>query len=178
MKKTAWTEEENNVIRDMFPKFGTKWSQYIIALPGRSDHAIKNHYHIISRNNFERCTEVQVILSVKRPPAETSSDESDANTSMEGSPLEENKLRLRALLAARMELDQEILELKRECLRKQPPPPASPSNSEIFAGFTQEPAGELDSEFNFDFESMDADFLMANASAEDEEQLNKVLFKV
>lgn len=110
MKKTPWTDEENNVIRAMFPTHGTKWSQYISALPGRSDNAIKNRYHVISRNNFEYCSNRDA-HNLKRDLSELSFPDSDADTSKDSSDCA-NRKQLDKLIAARGELNREILELE------------------------------------------------------------------
>eukprot|EP01032_Pedospumella_encystans_P020257 gene20257-23015_t len=144
MKKSAWTAEENNVIRDMFPEYGTRWSQYMIFLPGRSDHAIKNHYHIIQRNNFESCRRADS-LSRKRCLSETSSEASDDDIEIR-SP----QNRLRALQVAHIKLNGEILELEGKLLEEEY---SYLTNSEIFTQFSEEPLGELEmeTEFNLDW---------------------------
>lgn len=52
IKKTTWEHEEDAIIKKMHMKFGKKWSKFMDLLPGRSDNAIKNRYHIICRDNF------------------------------------------------------------------------------------------------------------------------------
>eukprot|EP01032_Pedospumella_encystans_P007557 gene7557-9054_t len=163
MKKTPWNDEENNAIRDLFPKYGTKWSQYLTALPGRSDNAIKNRYHLISRNNFECCSKRTGALFLKRSHSEPSCGESDADTSKEDTSAGgENRRQLNMLIAARGELDREILELE-NTLQQSAPKDAvsSPSNSEMYAEFADEPPCFLDSEYNFDFEWTDEISMMA-----------------
>ena len=150
MKKSAWTAEENNVIRDMFPEYGTRWSQYMTFLPGRSDHAIKNHYHIIQRNNFESCRRHDTV-SRKRSRSETSSEASDEDTD-EG---KNRQNRLRALQVAQTKLNGEILELEGKLLEEQY---SYLTNSEIFMQFSQEPLGELETETEFNLDLDWADF--------------------
>ncbi len=178
MKKTAWTAEENNVIRDNFAEFGTKWSQYMVSLPGRSDNAIKNRYHVISRNNFDSCNAtpptnslIKVIVSHKRPRSETSSaaDNFDENSTQEESSEDQNRKRLKKLLAARVVLELEILELERQCSQDEEASlstnPTSPPPSEISSEMVEDIAGELDSDFDFDFEWTEADTLLATEHA-------------
>ena len=162
-KRSAWTMEESAVIRDMFPTHGTKWSQYISALPGRSDNAIKNRYHLISRNNFEYCTDIRVIVAIKRPLTELSTDDLGSDT-MEGeSRMDDKRKRLNMLIAARAELDRGIDELEQVCLTAQPPtPPVPTSHREIFAAFKVEvPCDESHAGFNLNLDWNDPDTPMA-----------------
>jgi len=153
MKKTAWTADEDNVIRDMFPEFETKWSKYMVLLPGRSDNAIKNRYHMISRNNFE-CVKnkMPVLTSNKRskPSSDNSFEETDTdsnNSTTDMSSADVNRARLLKLLAARVVLDREILDLENDLSPEDANPsltsspeheeitPPSPSNRDIYTGF-------------------------------------------
>jgi len=164
MKKTPWSDEENNTIRDLFPKYGSKWSQYLTALPGRSDNAIKNRYHLISRNNFECCSKRAGNMFLKRDHSETSGGDSDAETSKEDTSVGgANRRQLNILIAARGELDREILELENSLQNwsTQMNPISSPSNSEMHAEFADEPGCILDSDYDFDFEWTDGDSLSA-----------------
>ena len=161
-KRSAWTMEESAVIRDMFPTHGTKWSQYISALPGRSDNAIKNRYHLISRNNFEYCTDIHVIVAIKRPLTELSEDL--GSDTMEGeSRTDDKRKRLNMLIAARAELDRGIDELEKVCLVAEPPtPPVPTSHREIFAAFKVEvPCDEAHAGFNLNLDWTDPDTPMA-----------------
>eukprot|EP01032_Pedospumella_encystans_P011570 gene11570-13445_t len=181
MKKSAWTAEENNVIRDNFAEFGTKWSQYMVSLPGRSDNAIKNRYHVISRNNFDSCNTVpatnsliKVIVSQKRPRSETSCAAADTfeESSTEGDSSEDqNRKRLKKLLAARIVLELEILELEKQCSQDEEEAslsthPTSPPPSDVSSEMMDDLAGELDSDFDFDFEWTEADTLLATEHAQ------------
>ena len=110
MEKIAWTLSENNVIRDMFPEFGTNWTLYMTFLPGRSNNAIKNRYHVISPDNFRFCViESSTNLSVAslKRNVDTSTDLEDEQ--------EPSRKRLRKLIADRTAMDQEIYELEKLC---------------------------------------------------------------
>ena len=122
MKKTAWTAEEDDVIRDLFPEVGTKWSQYMLSLPGRSDNPIKNRYHVISRNNFESrsrsdsCSMASSSGGRKRSMSEitTETDDHDdfSDHSHHSHSSSESRKRLRRLHDARQLLDRKIRELE------------------------------------------------------------------
>ena len=120
MKKSAWTTQENDVIRDMFPEFGTKWSSYMPFLPGRSYNNIKNRYHTISRNKFSVCTDVPfhhlVTSNNKRAKSlhRCSSEDTDVDSFITGDSSEDTHFqRLEKLLAARIVMDLEILLLEK-----------------------------------------------------------------
>ncbi len=183
MKKTAWTADEDNVIRDMFPEFETKWSKYMVLLPGRSDNAIKNRYHMIARNNFECVkSKIPVVTSNNNKRSKPSSDQSfeetdtDSNNSTtDMSSAGVNRARLLKLLAARVVLDRDILDLENVLSPEDTNPsqtsnpesesvaPPSPSNRDIYTGFKDEPAGEQDGGFDFDSAWMD-EVMSANAT--------------
>lgn len=110
MKNTPWSMEESKIVRDLFPKFGTKWSQYMAFLPGRSDNSIKNRYHTISRKSSDYFSNSHLVFSYKH----VLPDDSDSGTNREDFSSDENVKQLSKLMAIRDEIDKEIRELKNQ----------------------------------------------------------------
>jgi hypothetical protein len=50
INKNTWTENEDNIIIKLQAKYGNQWSVMTKELPGRSDNAIKNRWHAISKD--------------------------------------------------------------------------------------------------------------------------------
>lgn len=114
IKKTAWSVEEDAVLRALFPEAGTKWSQYMSYLPGRSDNAIKNRYHVICKNNFDcsRSDSCSVVSARKRTLSESTSETDGQDDSSFHSHSDESRKRLKQLHRARQMLDRKIQELE------------------------------------------------------------------
>ena len=49
VKKGDWSEEEDRVLLELQASMGNQWAMMTKSLPGRSDNAIKNRFHAISR---------------------------------------------------------------------------------------------------------------------------------
>ncbi|KAJ1641554.1 Homeodomain-like protein [Pavlovales sp. CCMP2436] len=45
IRKDEWTSEEDHVLREMQARLGNAWAQIAIALPGRTDNAVKNRFN-------------------------------------------------------------------------------------------------------------------------------------
>lgn len=62
------------MIKRVHFEIGKKWSRYMEQLPGRSDNAIKNRYHLISRDNYAehnlQYAASLAIVVVKKPVAD------------------------------------------------------------------------------------------------------------
>ena len=54
VKKGEWTEEEDRLIQEGVNELGTKWSEIVKRLPGRTDNAIKNRYNSQQRRMQRR----------------------------------------------------------------------------------------------------------------------------
>ena len=53
VRSRAWSKEEDRIILSSLEKFGTKWNQIADLLPGRTDNAVKCHFHGTLRRRVE-----------------------------------------------------------------------------------------------------------------------------
>lgn len=165
MKKTAWTPEEDHVIKDLFVRLGTRWSLYMPSLPGRSDNSIKNRYHVIRKNNFECCrgdvsASHATVPNRKRTHSETSSEDTDADTIDEDSHVGgHHPSRFQTSHTTRHQSSRTATEAA-EQRSFWGNVPSSPVKSDMSTRCEYE-VDEFDSDFEFDFEWADPDAFLA-----------------
>ena len=90
VSKATWSQEEDELITRGVEELGTKWSEIVKRLPGRTDNAIKNRYNSIRRraassdsaeNPSQAVSKRQIaLLSIDAMVSNTSTEEDCSNS--------------------------------------------------------------------------------------------------
>lgn len=60
IKKGPWTPKEDDIIVAMQAKYGNRWAKITEKLPGRTDNAVKNHWHSSMKSKLKRPASISV----------------------------------------------------------------------------------------------------------------------
>jgi len=84
IKRTTWTDAEDQIITEAIRKFGTKWADIARLLPGRTDNSVKNRWN----------------STLRRRPDSRAENEASAESPVEKpiTPLQQNRMLLQQLL--------------------------------------------------------------------------------
>ncbi|EAX95802.1 Myb-like DNA-binding domain containing protein [Trichomonas vaginalis G3] len=77
-KNTAWTPEEDELLKKLVHQFGNHWAQFRVYFPGKSDNNIKNRYnfHIqpIRKSKYQNVSLDEPVLEVTQDVLDTPFD--------------------------------------------------------------------------------------------------------
>ena len=91
LKKTKWTEEEDQVLLEQFDIHGCKWVNISKALEGRSEHSCKSRYHSLKREEKRR-KEIKESLLLMRKRKKVEEDLQEKNTRSSAPIVKKQKL--------------------------------------------------------------------------------------
>jgi len=75
INKDEWTAEEDQILREQYKKYGSKWSHISKCIPGRTENQVKNRFHSYIKKTLEESPNDLVTNQIK---TETSSLQSDS----------------------------------------------------------------------------------------------------
>eukprot|EP00817_Percolomonadidae_sp_ATCC50343_P004804 CAMPEP_0117418792 /NCGR_PEP_ID=MMETSP0758-20121206/500_1 /TAXON_ID=63605 /ORGANISM="Percolomonas cosmopolitus, Strain AE-1 (ATCC 50343)" /LENGTH=385 /DNA_ID=CAMNT_0005199503 /DNA_START=150 /DNA_END=1307 /DNA_ORIENTATION=- len=140
IKKTEWTEEEDQIIMSLHDKLGNQWAKIARSLKGRTANAVKNHWNSTLRRRVEKLNApnvpvmqtqqlipiTQPILAGRTPPTP------NLNTSFLF-PLPENmnvaQMMNQAQIANQIQLLQNSIQRQQQKVNEQPQPQQQMFNS-------------------------------------------------